>query len=192
MSTMTAPGSAPLELGLRTLGEARELDGCATSQHSALLLYRSALILLLSARQARNEEPPVAPANLWTALEPLPELKKAVSELTLAQVPVIIATLTSEVPELQALSLSRDQLEQSKRGLRALALALGEQLATEAYGARRQRIARRLRIAALVLGVVLPLGWFLLRSPNLALNRPVEVSSRSVAFGVDPRRVVDG
>ena len=39
---------------------------------------------------------------------------------------------------------------------------------------------------------VLPLALAWLKAPNLALNRPVEVSSRNAEHGADPGLVVDG
>jgi len=186
------PGFPALELGLRALADARDLADATTGQHSALLLYRSSLVLFLSACSARNAEPPPSAAKLWTALEQLPELKTAFSSLTLAQVPLVAATLTSEVPELVLLSLSREEREQSLLGLRRLALALGERLALDAHGARSLLLARRLKIGAAVLCLLLPLAWTLLKPTNFALHRPVEVSSRSAQYGVEPSQVVDG
>src|SRR5689334_7376427 len=120
------PGFLAFELGLRALTDARDLADSATGRHSAVLLYRSALVLFLSARSQRNAQPPLSPATLWNALEQLPELATALSELTVAQVPLVTATLTSEMPEVELLALSREEREQCLRGLRGLALALGE------------------------------------------------------------------
>lgn len=187
------PGFAAFELGLRVLADAGDLAHSAASQHSALLVYRSALTFFLLAYSERRGEP-VSPAKLWTAaeLEQLPELKTAFSGVTLAQAPLIVAALTSQVPERELLSVSREEREQCLRGLRELALALGERLALNAQSARSLLLARRLKISAVGLCLVLPLAWVLLRSPNLALNRPVEVSSRCLHFGVEPSQVVDG
>lgn len=186
------PRRTAFELGLRTLADAQGLAGSAASQLSALVLYRSTLILFLSACTRTSSEPSSSLAERWPELEQLPELKTALSSLTLTQVPLIVATLTSAAPELEFLSRSYEERDQTLRGLHQLALTLGEQLAVDALGARRLSFTRQLKIAALVMCLVLPLAWFLLKPRNLALKRPVEVSSRSAEHGVDPSRVVDG
>lgn len=187
------PGFAAFELGLRALPAARDLADSAATQHAALLLYRSATIFFLVACGERRAEP-VSLAKPWTAaeLEQFPELQAALSGVTVAQVPMIIAALTSEVPERELLSLPHEEQQRCLRGLRELALALAEQLAQSTQSARSRRLARVVKLAAVGLCLLIPLAWALLRPPNLALNRAVVVSSRHREFGVDPRQVVDG
>jgi hypothetical protein len=188
------PGFSEFELGLEALRDAQRFSDEA-SEISSLLLYRTAVLSLLSARRARSSGAPVAPVPLsqrFHQLERLPELEIPLSNLTGAQLGPIRELLETdgEWPLLAALSL--EQRERCKEGLRAIALALAEPLARDSVLVHRELLARRLKRAATVLALLLPLVWFALRKTNLALHRPVTLSSSSSQYGVDPARVVDG
>ena len=192
-----APGDAgypDFELGVQALADAQQLREAADSSGSALLLYRSAVVLFLNARLARASDPaaPAAPAERWAQVEQLPDAGDALAQLTSTQAALVRETLSTDSVESHAAKWSNEDRQRCQEGLRRVALALGDPLVVEAGQVRRLLFVRRLKIGVLALCLLLPATYALLKKPNLALHRPVVVSSRSEEHGVDPNRVVDG
>jgi hypothetical protein len=187
------PGYPEFELGVQALADAQQLSEAAHHSASALLLYRAALILFLNARLARAPDSALdTAAERWARLEQLPEAGDVLAQLTSRQASLVREAICAESEEGHAAKWSSQDRELCQDGLRRLALALGDPLAVEAGHGRRLLFVRRLRIGVLALCLLLPMAYALLKRPNLALHRPVVVSSRSPQYGVDPNRVVDG
>jgi len=192
--TRGEPGFVEFELGLDALRDAQRLTNEA-SDLSSLLLYRTAILLLLGARRARTSDGPVSslpPVERFHYLERLPELERPLSNLTLAQLDLIRELLEADAEWPFLAALDREERQRCKDGLRAIALALVEPLAHDSLMLHRARLARKLKRSATVLVLALPLAWFGLQKTNLALHRPVTITSSSAAYGVDPRSAVDG
>jgi hypothetical protein len=187
------PGYQEFELGAQALADAQQLGEVSHDSTSALLLYRAALILFLSARLARAAEPaPDVPAQRWASLEQLPEAVDALSQLTSRQATLVREAISTDSEEGHAARWSSQDRRLCQDGLRRVALALGDPLAVEAGRGRRLLLVRCLKVGVLALCLVLPTAYALLKRPNLALHRPVVVSSRSPQYGIDPSAVVDG
>lgn len=204
------PGYAEFELGTQVLADAQQLDESEPSRGSAFFLFREALLLFLKARLARDStasspraaggegdgrargEERFETDELWARLERLPELEPVIADLTTAQVGWLRATLARNWAEPYAADWAPETRRRCHDALRPLVFALGAPLASAAGLVRRRVFARRLKIAALAVCLLAPATYALLRRPNLALHRPVTVSSRSPEHGVEPSRVVDG
>lgn len=188
------PGYPEFELGVQALADAQQLSEADPGNGSALLLYRAAAIFFMNARLARAKAPAVPDASeeRWARLEQLPEFRDTLAQLTPRQANLVREAVSSDSEEGQAAKWSYEERQRCQDGLRRVALALGDPLAVEAGRGRRLFLVRCLKIGTLSLGLLLPSAYALLKRPNLALHRPVVVSSRSPEHGVDPSRVVDG
>jgi hypothetical protein len=188
------PGHPDFELGLQTLADAQQLGDAVDSSGSALLLYRATVLLFLNARLARAPAASASdtPADRWALSEQFPEVRDAVAQLTFRQATLVREAISTDSEETHAARWSSEDRQHCQDGLRRVALALGDALAVEAGRGRRRLFVRRLKIGVLSLCLLLPATYALLKKPNLALHRPVVVTSRSPEHGVDPSRVVDG
>jgi hypothetical protein len=176
------PGFAACTLAYSLLRDAHQLGSSPASSDAALVLYRSALRLLVYDRQRQASSAESAPDQV-----PLARVEEqAVS-------PALAAVL-AESGETQVATLSRSEREKLLVELRSAAQQLADARLGDVVRARRVLWARRFRLLAL--GSALALGLFCLwrmASPrNLALNRPVLTSSRDPRWGIPPRQVVDG
>jgi hypothetical protein len=187
------PGYPEFELGVQALEDAQQLSEAVHTSGSALLLYRAALILFLNARLARVPEPaPDVPAERWARLGQLPEAADVLAQLTSRQASLVREAVSTDSEEGQAAKWSSQDRQLCQEGLRLVALALGDPPAVEAGRERRLLFVRYAKLGVLALCLLLPAAYALLKRPNLALHRPVVVSSRSPQHGVDPSSVVDG
>jgi hypothetical protein len=189
----TDPGYRLFELGLSALQDAQQLGNSQAGGGSALLLYRSAIRLLVRVsllRRQRIATVEAPPSEVWARAAELPEWPGAAFGGEWLERGVI-----DDGGEVYLSTLSAAERERALVGLRAMAERFARPLAEAAFGARRRRSLRRMlsSLALVVGGVVL---WAVVaaatRRPNLALHRPVSVSDRDPRFGVDPEQVVDG
>ncbi len=189
----TDPGFRSFELGISALKDAQQLGNSQAGGGSALLLYRSAIRLLVRVSMLRRRaiatvEGPSS--EVWARAAELPDWPGSTLGGEWLERGVV-----DDGGEAYLATLSAVEREHALVGLRALAEHFAVPLAEAAFGARRRRSLRRMLsgLALLVGGAVV---WGVVaaatRRPNLALHRPVSVSDRDPTFGVDPEQVVDG
>jgi len=191
------PGFSEFELGARALGDALRLSEAPESTASALILLRTAVLALASARRARasGQAATPAPEHVWSGLLQLPELAQLLGALPPEHAALLQRLLAPEFEAAGVLGLAARERERCLITLKRIAFALGDPLENDASAARRLRTARRARRVALACLVLLGLGLGLaraLRRPDLALYKPVAVAGADPQFGVDPVQVVDG
>jgi hypothetical protein len=194
-NTFTAadPGFSSFELGVWALKDAQQLGNSQAGEGSALLLYRSAIRLLVRASLLRRREitaldPPWA--EVWARAAELSGWPGATPSREWLERGVI-----SDGGEAYLAALTAVDRERALVAMRAVAESLAMPLAEAAFGLRRLLWVRRVWWSlALLVGGALVWGAVaaVARRPNLALHRPVSVSDRDPVFGVDPQQVVDG
>jgi hypothetical protein len=176
------PGFAACALAYSLLRDAHQLSSSSAGSDTALVLYRSALRLLVYDRELQASSAATAPGQV----PPARAEEQAAS-------PALTAVL-AENGEARLATLSRPERESLLVELRNAAQRLADARLGDVLRERRLRWARRFRLLAL--GSVLALGlfclWRLANPQNLALNRPVVTSSRDPTWGVPPRQLVDG
>jgi hypothetical protein len=191
--TAADPGFSSFELGISALKDAQQLGNSQVGEGSALLLYRSAIRLLVLASLLRRREiqtldPPWP--EVWTRAAELPGWPRATTSRDWLERGVI-----SEGGEAHLATLTALERERALVDMRTVAESVATPLAEAAFGVRRLLWVRRVwwSLALLVGGAFV---WVVVaavtRRPNLALHRPVTVSDRDPVFGVDPQQVVDG
>jgi hypothetical protein len=191
------PGFAEFELGARALADALCLSEARESAASALILLRTAVLALSSARRARASGQTAAPApdDVWSGLLQLPGPARLLEALPPEHAALLQRLLAPEFEAAGVLGLAASERERSLITLKRLAFALGDPLENDASAARRLRAARIARRLALACLVLLGLGFGLARAlhrPNLALHKPVIVDRSDPQYAVDPAQVVDG
>jgi hypothetical protein len=183
----SGPGIAESQLALSILRDAHQIGNSAAGHEAALILYRAATRLLMSAelhrRGARVDTPS---AELWERARELG---------IVAEPPSVQRALSADQGEAYLAELAPAERAKMLEELRALAQGLADRSFDEATRLPRMLWTRRFRIGvvALFFGGILAWSLFRLVVPrNLALHRPVEVSDREATYGVDPSHVVDG
>ena len=195
--TQASPGFAQYALARAALLDARALSTSPEGAGPALLLLRAAIILFARAHQRRGGwlsgrgDTPEADAAPVAAS---PVVKSALEKLSGEERAAILALLSPDGENQLALLDAADQ-RRLLMGLERVALEVGAPLDAEAEPVRRAFVRRwTLRAGAAVL-IVAALAWTgdaLFRKSNLALHRPVTISSNEKAARVRTRALVDG
>jgi hypothetical protein len=187
-------GQRELELGREAIRAAERLrESGAADDADAQLLDRSAVDLLLHTRRGgvvslRESE--------WDQLTRLSSVSEWLAKLSDAERTLVAAALAANGGSYLA-ALSIDERRTAAHLLRVVTRALVAPLAADARLVPRVWLARWLRIglsAAAVLAVLLAGFFRYVVASNLALHRPVTVSSSFSEWGAsfDPKAVVDG
>ena len=186
-------GQRELELGREAVRAAERLRESGAADAGAQLLDRSAVDLLLRTQcggvvSLRESE--------WDQLTHLSSVSEWLGKLSDAERTLVAAALAANGGSYLA-ALSIDERRAAARVLRVVTRALLAPLAADARLVPRVWLARWLRIglsAAAVLAVLLAGFFRYVVATNLALHRPVTVSSSYSEGGVpyDPKAVVDG
>jgi hypothetical protein len=192
------PGFAEFELGARALADALRLSEGGASGASALVLLRTAVLSLASARRARSAAQRASPSpdeSRWNGLLQVTDAVRVIERLSADQRALLEQLLAPDFDPGQLLRLTAGERERGLIVLRRLCFALGDPLANAASAVRRRRTVRRVRAAALAGLLVFGLGWGLakaLQRPNLALHKPVLVKDADPTIDVDHAQLVDG
>jgi hypothetical protein len=194
----TDPGFAEFELGARALGDALRLSEADASAASALVLLRTAVLSLSSARRVRSSAHPASaspPESGWNGLMQLADAVRVIERLTPDQRALLEQLLAPDFHPAHLLRLTAGERERCLIVLKRLAFALGDPLENAASAVRRRRTVRRVRAVLLaglpILGLSLGLANALQR-PNLALHKPVVVKGADPRTDVDHAQLVDG
>jgi len=194
------PGFACFDLARRLCDDIIEVGQTGKSSLAVLLLECDQVGLLIRAHLEReglaSGAGPLGEAGWANALK-VPVVAAALAMLTGAQ----IATLTELLGPGRDASLAKVTLEDREAfasAVHGLAAALSEPLEFEAYRLWRALFERWLRIgaAAVVVAVLLGVAGLWLdkkfSKPNIALHRPVTISSQYATEGKDHSLLVDG
>jgi len=186
------PGTAAFTLGrfgLSMLRDAQQLDHLRGERDTAAVMYMNAITLMVRASETVERNLAHEGIDERTSLRS--------SELRERASAPILALLAGEFGPIDFAELSdadgtraklRDEL---RRTAHFLAAIVHEQ--QRPYRRLARLRAFRLGVAGVLLSSFLAWGAHALLTPtNLALHRPVTVSSRDPFWGVDPQRVVDG
>jgi hypothetical protein len=173
------------------LRDAQQLDNEHNHPDTAAALYVAALRILLRAGALAGKH--AAPANAGDdRLSSLVESIEATRATFTPQLAALVAETCGEAGLAAVHGRDRQALQQE---LRRSAERIGAVVhAQQRPFLRVLRARRRRRIAAVILALT-ALAWTAqaaLNPRNLALHRPVQVSSRDASYGVDPSGVVDG
>ncbi len=184
-----------IELGRDAVRAAERLYGAEGAEHASQLLHHMAAELF--ARSGAAGFPSLDDAQ-WERLTKLPGVSDKLGKLSDVERARVAEALGVNGSSHLA-TLSSDERAATERSLVVIARELGTPLIRTAGRRARVIIARWVRIG---LPVVLALGFALyfglreeqIEGPNLALHRPVTMSSLYSAANVghDPSRVVDG
>jgi hypothetical protein len=192
------PGFRESELGLVALQDARQLGNSRAGRDAALLLYRAAIRLLVRAsvlRRAGAGGDEVPCSETWTRAAELPAVSALIQAWGGAPPRWFVDGVTNEHGEIYLAELPGSERARALIEMGALAQGLADPLDADARRVGRLLRVRWLRFIVVALPLALGMIWGLARvtaRPNLALHRPVEVTSRDPTYGVDPSHVVDG
>jgi hypothetical protein len=193
------PGYAQFELGRAALLDARALGNAREGLGSALLLYRAAVLLLSEARRLRRLQRLRREATVLatepTPLGAAPNADELLAPLAPEERRLLEPLLDCARGEARLAALGEAERRRVLDTLAGLAQKLAEPLEAEADVVRRQRVACWLRrLIPIALASVL-FGYSLLAllgRENLALHKPVVVSSAEPKVRANPRQLVDG
>jgi hypothetical protein len=193
-----SPGWRQFEFARSAIVDAQQLAASREGERSALLLYRSALVLLIHADRAGNRaNQPTAldAADGWKWFAESERGKNLISEVPSADVSLLTEIMTNPCAETYLADRSRSVRHQAMKILGNLDKALADELNGKAAVTERILRLRTWRIVLAATAACLMLGasikpWII--PSNLALNRHVMLSSNSTDWGVDPHQVVDG
>lgn len=194
------PGWTEFELarqarsGIVQIGETGEGNG------AVLLLERAEVLFLICAHLKKQKLGSVglslSPED-WELARKIPAIAEAWSELSGAQQEAVQAGLGTQA-ELALVDLDIKHRRNLASALRKLATALADPLERDASVVGRVLFLRWARIGSALL-VLLAIAWSLwgvidkrLASPNIALGRPVTISSQFGDVATDHTLLVDG
>ncbi len=196
------PGWREFLLAKDTQTAVEELEGSGNSLRSTALLVRVQLLAIVRCLLLRRGQPVSSNDNSfaivdWEAPRKLPEIDGLFETQSALNI-VHLQNMLGENAEAYVLQLELAQVREVLPVLREIATTLMRPLEREAQAVYRLRIARASRLlgAAVVAFVVLALslGWYADHSgsKNLALGKPVTVSSQYGGVGLDHHLLVDG
>lgn len=188
------PGWAEFILGRTALADANQLTQASDSTGSALLLFRSAVVLLASAHRARPAQHVAAPQGEEPPVR-LPADQAAVAELPSEQRTLVQEALDANPPEVYLAKLADAQRQLALEGMQGAARTLADSLESQASSVKRVKRQRFLRIGVPATLVLLLGLWAvnkLLTPKNLALHKSVKISSMYPLQEFPPDKVVDG
>jgi len=170
------------------------------SSMAVLLLERDAAVLLARAHAARADIPigvgPLGESD-WETLKKIPAIQEAWNNLSAVQASNLVA-VTGQQGDQAIANLPPAQRKTFAIGLHEFVNAISEPLEFEANRLGRALFARYTRVsltAVAVLAVIVLIGSWIsskFEKPNIALHRPVEVSSQYPGAGEDHALLVDG
>lgn len=167
---------------------------------AVLLLERAEVLFLLRSQLARQNLTPIGMSMSeedWSRARQIPAIAEVWGELSGAQQTALVAGLGDKA-ELTLIDLDNKQRRYLASGLRKLASALSEPLERQASLVGRVLFMRWARIGAAAL-VLLAIAWSIsgaiekkFAKPNVALGRPVTISSQFGDTALDHTLLVDG
>jgi hypothetical protein len=194
------PGWAEFELSRQARAGIVQIGETGEGNAAVLLLERAEVLFLIRSHLARRTLAPACmalSADDWSHARELPAIAEVWAELSGAQQSAVEVGL-GEKAELAIVELDLKQRRYLASGLRKLAAALSEPLEREASLIGRVLFMRWARIGAallVLLGIVFAITGSVEKrfaKPNLALGRPVTVSSQFPDAGLDHTLLVDG
>jgi hypothetical protein len=202
--TQTFAASQPGWVEYDTARQARDgvvqIGETGQSSVAVLLLERDAAALLVRAHVARERlalsAGPLS-ENDWEIARKVPVIQEAWNNLSAVQTSNLIAAIGPQGDQAIA-NLTAPQRKTFAPGLHDFVTAIAEPLEFEANRLGRALFARYTRVtivsAAVLVVVALIANWISAKfeKPNIALHRPVEVSSQYPGAGEDHSLLVDG
>jgi hypothetical protein len=196
----TQPGWLEFEIAHYVRDCIAQLKDKGESGLAVLFLQRAAASFLIRAHMARAGRPLVGEAIGDAVLErarQLPTIQEAWSGLSTGQTTALVAALgpSGDVAICDLPSNDRSALSAALQGF---VETLHEPLEAEANQMSRTWVVRfrRATILTIVLLAIAVAVWHFIEKtfpkPNLALHRPVEVSSHYPGLNIDDSRLVDG
>ena len=180
--------------GVVQIGETGEGNG------AVLLLERAEVLLLLRSHLIKQHLTPVGAAlgeQDWENAKTVSTIAEAWAELSGAQQTALQAGL-GPVAEVALVNIDAKQRRYLASALRKLASALAEPLEREASLVGRVLFMRWARIGAAAL-LLLAIAWTIMAAvekrfakPNIAMGRPVTISSQFADAALDHTLLVDG
>lgn len=194
------PGWAEYDAARHARDGVVQIGETGQSSMAVLLLERDAAALLVRAHAAR-EQIELSPGPLnesdWEALRHVPIIQEAWNNLSAVQVANLVAATGPQGDQALA-NLPAAQRKAFAIGLHEFVNAVTEPLEFEANRLGRALFARYTRVslvAVATLVVISLIGSWIgskFEKPNIALHRPVEVSSQYPGAGEDHTLLVDG
>jgi len=194
------PGFAEYDVARQVQEGVVQIGETGQTSWAVLMLERVAASLLLRAHAARHAiDLPIGSLNesALEAVRKVPVVQEAWNNLSALQSSALIEALGSGGERATA-NMSEAQRKAFAAGLHDFVKSLSEPLEFEANRLGRALFARYTRVglllAALVVIVVMIGNWIgtKFEKPNIALHRPVEVSSQYPGAGEDHSLLVDG
>ena len=194
------PGWREFELAKDARSAIEEIRESSQNQYAQALLLRAelqALVRCLMLRNGLGVDENTFSISDWPTARKVPELE-ALFQNQSAAILAYLEGVVGERAEPYWLQLEPNQRTELLAPLRDIATALMDPLEREAETISRLKIARYIRLsgaAVLVFAAMaLVFGWFADHSgkKNIALNRPVTVTSQIPNVGTDHRLLVDG
>jgi len=193
-----SPGWEAFAFARSAIIDAHHLSSSEDGLRGALLLYRAAILLLVRCLHTRNGGASAAPgsgAESWRWFSATPEGKARLAELQGEVASLIGDVMTDSTGEAFLAGLPHPMNRELLPTMAALAKSLADGLRAKAAVTERIRTIRAWRVGLAVAACAVGAGYLTLSQlsrANLALSRPVIVSSSSAQEGIDPNRVVDG
>ncbi len=189
------PGWLEFSWGRQTRAARAQLGNGGEQDIAVLALERAEALFLLRCHCVRaGLRPPTSLVSeeTWQRALTLPVVEHAWSELTGGEQSAVRAVLGDDA-EFSLVHASESQRERVASGLRRFSALLAAPLDDDANAVPELRWKRwkRLTLALLVLAALV-LGVTLRSKPNLALHRPVSVTSQFGDAGKDHSLLVDG
>lgn len=194
------PGWAEFDFGRQARAGIVQIGETGEGNAAVLLLERAEVLFLLRSHFARQKLAPIgmfmSEAD-WTRARQIPAVAEVWGELSGAQQTSLQAGLGDKA-ELALIELDAKQRRYLASGLRKFATALAEPLERQASLVGRVLFMRWARIGAAAL-VLLAIAWSIsgviekrFAKPNIALGRPVTISTQFADAALDHTLLVDG
>lgn len=197
---LSSPGFSEYDAARRASDGVAQIGESGQSSWAVLLLERDIASLLVRAHAAREQigisSGPLSQTD-WELARNVKIIQEAWNNLSAVQLSALVASMGPDGDRSMA-NLSVDQRKTFAIGLHNFVTTIVEPLEIEANRLGRALFARftRVSIAAVLVIVIVGLlgNWISSRfeRPNIALHRPVDVSSQYPGEGVDHTLLVDG
>ncbi len=194
------PGWAEYDAARHAMEGVVQIGETGQSSWAVLLLERAAASLLVRAHAARSgiaiSNGPFTQED-WENARKVPAIQEAWNNLSAVQVSALAESLSSGGEQATA-NLALQQRKSFAIGLHTFVRSIAEPLELEANRLGRALFARYTRVTIAAVSVIIVISiignWISARfeKPNIALHRPVEVSSQYPGAGEDHSLFVDG
>jgi hypothetical protein len=194
------PGYASFDIARQICDDVVKIGETGKGSWAVLLLDCTAVEMLVRAHLEHagllSSAGPLSPAD-WDKVRDVPAMEAAWGKLAVAHAETLKALLGPERDATLA-KLEGEDRESFAIGLHDLVMRLAEPLENESNRLGRALFARWSRMAVLAVAVLVIAGltgnWIAkkIQGPNLALHRPVTVSSQYPGQGTDHSLLVDG